>query len=164
MDKQGIANQIKAISIDDVDKEMNKLIEIGKNSQTIGPRSRIGNNIVDYHTFVHRLETRGKYNTNFFEFLENIEEFKQKKFIQNMITYYKNVKNKYKTMNEVKVYKEVYNICISAINIMRPLNIMDVYTKYNTKRALNFCSGWGGSAVAAAALDILILVLKLILI
>ena len=68
---------------------MNKLIEIGKNSHTIGPRSRIGNNIVDYYTFVHRLETRGKYNANFFEFLENIEEFKKKKYIQNMLNYYK---------------------------------------------------------------------------
>ena len=69
MDKQGIANQIKSISIDDVEKEMNKLIEIGKNSHTIGPRSRIGNNIIDYYTFVHRLETRGKYNISFLIFL-----------------------------------------------------------------------------------------------
>lgn len=149
-----IANQIKNITLDDVDKEMNKLIKINNMSHIIGPRTRIGNNIVDYFTFVQRLETRGKYNTNFYEFLENIDEFKQKKFIQNMLNYYKNVKNKNKTMNEVKVYKEIYNICISAINIMRPLTVMDMYTKYNTKRALNFCSGWGGSAVAAAALNI----------
>ena len=71
-----------------------------------------------------------------------------------MLNYYKNVKNKNNTMPEVKVYKEIYNISISAINIMRPLTVMDIYTKYSTKRALNFCSGWGGSAVAAAALDI----------
>ncbi len=79
MDKQGIANQIKPISFDNVEKEMNKLVKIGKMSHTIGPRSRIGNNIIDYHTFVHRLETRGKYNTNFYEFLENIEEFNETK-------------------------------------------------------------------------------------
>ena len=46
MDKQGIANQIKAISIDDVDKDMNKLVKIGKMSHTIGPRSRIAHIIV----------------------------------------------------------------------------------------------------------------------
>lgn len=154
MDKKSIANQIKNISLDDVEKEMNELIKIGRNSHTIGPRSLIGNNIVDFFTFVQRLETKGKYNTNFFEFIENIEEFKKKKFIQTMLTYYKNVKNKNNSKNEYTVYKEVYNICISAINVMRPLNVMDIYTKYNTKRVLNFCSGWGGCAVAAAALNL----------
>ena len=70
------------------------------------------------------------------------------------MTYYKNVKNKNKTKNDYIVLKEVYNICISAINIMRPLNCMEIYTKYNAKRVLNFCAGWGGSAVAAAALNL----------
>ena len=37
---------------------------------------------------------------------------------------------------------------------MRPLNCMEMYTKYKAKRVLNFCAGWGGSAVAAAALNL----------
>jgi predicted RNA methylase len=64
------------------------------------------------------------------------------------------VKNKTGTKNDYVVYKEVYNICISAINIMRPLNCMEIYTKYNAKRVLNFCAGWGGSTMAAAALHL----------
>jgi 16S rRNA G966 N2-methylase RsmD len=71
-----------------------------------------------------------------------------------MLLYYENVKNKNNTKNQYIVLKEVYNICISAINIMRPLNCMELYTKYNAKRVLNFCSGWGGSTVAAAALNL----------
>ncbi len=71
-----------------------------------------------------------------------------------MLTYYKNVKNKNGTKNEYTVLKEVYNICISAINIMKPLNCMEIFTKYNSKRVLNFCAGWGGSTVAAAALNL----------
>ena len=153
-EKKIIAKKIKDININEVENEMNELIKIGKNAHTIGPRSRIGNNVVDYFTFLQRLETKGKYDSNFFEFLENIEEFKQKKFIQTMLKYYKDVKNKNKTKNEYIVYKEVYNICISAINIMRPLNCMEIYTKYNAKRVLNFCAGWGGSTVAAAALNL----------
>jgi len=149
-----IANKIKNISIDDVDKEMKQLINIGKNAGKLSSRSRIGNNIVDFFTFTQRLETKGKYNVNFFEFVDNIEEFKKKKFIQTMLTYYKDVKNKNNTKNEYIVLKEVYNICISAINIMRPLNCMEIYTKYNAKRVLNFCAGWGGSTVAAAALNL----------
>jgi tRNA1(Val) A37 N6-methylase TrmN6 len=149
-----ISNKIKNISINDVDSEMDKLINIGIHAHEVGPRSRIGNNIVDYFTFTQRLETKGKYDTNFFEFLENIEEFKKKKFIQTMLQYYKDVKNKNGKKNEYIVLKEVYNICISAINIMRPLNCMEIYTKYKAKRVLNFCAGWGGSTVAAAALNL----------
>jgi len=153
-EKNMISNKIKNISINDVEKEMDKLIEIGLNANTLSSRSRIGNNVVDYFTFRQRLDTKGKYDVSFFEFVERIDEFKKKKFIQTMLIYYKDVKNKNNTKNEYIVLKEVYNICISAINIMRPLNCMEIYTKYKAKRVLNFCAGWGGSAVAAAALNL----------
>lgn len=149
-----IANRIKNISLNDIEREMEKLTEVGSNAHTVGPRSRLGNNIVDFFTFKQRLETKGKYDVNFFEFLVNIEEFKKKKFIQTMLKYYVDVKNKNNTKNEYIVLKEVYNICISAINIMRPLNCMEIYTKYKAKRVLNFCAGWGGSTVAASALNL----------
>jgi len=153
-DKNHISNQIKNISVIEVEREMDKLIEIGTNAHLMSSRSRIGNNIVDYFTFTQRLETKGKYNINFFEFVENIEEFKKKKFIQNMLTYYKEVKNKNNTKNEYIVLKEVYNICISAINIIRPLVYMEIYSKYKPKCILDFCAGWGGAMVAASALNI----------
>lgn len=149
-----IARQIKNISLEVVNKEMDKLIEIGENANSLSPRSRIGNNIVDYFTFIQRLETKGKYNASFYDFLSNIDEFKNKKYIQTMIKYYHDVKNKKGNKNMYIVYKEVYNICISAINIMRPLNCMELYTKYKSKKVLNFCAGWGGSMVAAAALNL----------
>jgi 16S rRNA G966 N2-methylase RsmD len=154
LEKETITKHIKNISINDVEREMNTLIKIGATAHAMSARSRIGNNVVDYFTFKQRLETKGKYDTNYFEFLKNIDTFKEKKFIQTMMTYYKNVKNKNKTKNDYIVLKEVYNICISAINIMRPLNCMEIYAKYNATRVLNFCAGWGGSAVAAAALNL----------
>jgi 16S rRNA G966 N2-methylase RsmD len=154
LEKKIIASHIKNISIIDVEREMTQLIQIGNSAKDIGPRSLVGNNIVDYFTFVQRLETKGKYNANFFYFLQNINEFKKKKFIQTMLLYYETEKNKNKTKHEHKVLKEVYNICISAINIMRPLNCMEIYSKYNAKRVLNFCAGWGGSLVAASALNL----------
>ena len=149
-----ISNQIKKISLNEVEIEMNKLIQIGSDTHNMSSRCRTGNNVVDYFTFTQRLETKGKYDVSFYEFIERIDEFKKKKFIQTMLTYYKEVKNKNNTKNEYIVLKEVYNICISAINIMRPLNCMEIYTKYKATRVLNFCAGWGGSAVAAAALNL----------
>ena len=153
-EKYEIANQIKKIGIDDITKEMNKLVEIGENASNMSSRSRIGNNIVDYFTFSQRLNTKGKYNVNFYEFIVNIDEFKKKKFIQTMLHYYDTVKNKTQKKNYYTVLKEVYNICISAINIIRPIVYMEIYTKYKPKCVLDFCAGWGGAAVAAAALNI----------
>ena len=153
-EKAKIANQIKNISMNQLEREMNELINIGSNAYTMSPRSRIGNNIVDYFTFQQRLETKGKYNINFYEFIINIDEFKKKKFIQNMLIYYETVKNKNNTKNKFIVLKEVYNICISAINIIRPLVYMEIYSKYQPKHVLDFCAGWGGAAVAASALNI----------
>lgn len=153
-EKIAIAKHIKDIKIEHVEEEMNKLIKIGEKAETISERSKVGNDIVDYFTFLQRLETKGKYDINYFEFLVNLDTFREKKFIQTMLKYYEDVKNKNKTKHEYKVLKEVYNICISAINIMRPLNCMEIYTRFNAKRVLNFCAGWGGSAVAAAALNL----------
>ena len=153
-EKEIISKIIKNISLEDVNKEMKKLIEIGDNALSTSSRCRIGNNIVDYFTFTQRLTTRGKYNINFYEFILNIDEFKKKKFIQNMLLYYDTVKNKNKTKNKYIVLKEVYNICISAINIIRPLVYMEIYSKYKPKCILDFCAGWGGAAVAASVLKI----------
>ena len=153
-EKQTMSRQIKNISLETIEREMVQLAEIGTNAHTASPRCRIGNNVVDYFTFQQRLETKGKYNVNFYEFVVNIDEFKKKKFIQNMLTYYSTVKNKNNTKNELVVLKEVYNICISAINILRPLVYMEIYSKYKPKCILNFCAGWGGAAVAASVLNI----------
>lgn len=153
-EKITIAKYIKNISLIGLDEDMNKLIKIGDKASMISERSNIGNNVVDYFTFVERLETKGKYDVNYFEFIVNLDIFREKKFIQTMLKYYEHIKNKNKTKHEYKVLKEVYNICISAINIMRPLNCMEIYTRFNAKRVLNFCAGWGGSMVAAAALNL----------
>lgn len=153
-EKKIISKIIKDISLEVLEEDMNKLIKIGKQLNTISSRSNIGNNVVDYFTFVERLETKGKYDVNYFEFLVNLDTFKKKKFIQTMLKYYEDVKNKNNTKHEYKVYKEVYNICISAINIMKPVNCMEIYTRYNAKKVLNFCAGWGGSTIAASALNL----------
>jgi hypothetical protein len=152
--KTTISKQIKMITLDQVNKEFRHLRLIGSTAYSMSPRCRIGNNIVDYFTFTERLNTKGKYDINFFEFVTNINEFKKKKFINNMLKYYEDVKNKNKTKNEYVVLKEVYNICISAINIFRPLVAMEIYVKYKPKCILDFTCGWGGRLVGACALNI----------
>jgi 16S rRNA G966 N2-methylase RsmD len=153
-EKQEISRLIKPISHEQILKEYKQLREIGVNAKEVSERSRIGNNIVDNFTFTERLETRGKYNINFYEFVANFQEFEKKKFIKNMMIYYETVKNKTGKKNKYVVFKEVYNICISAINIIRPLVYMEIYSKYQPTCVLDFCAGWGGAAVAASVLNI----------
>lgn len=153
-ERNQIAIQIKPKNQNLIEKEFESLRSIGQEAYKMSERCRIGNAIVDYFTFPQRLCTKGKYNVNFFEFIINIEYFKQKKFIQNMMEYYNNVKNKNKQKNNYVVLKEVYNICISAINIIRPIIYMEIYSKYKPNTVLDFCAGWGGAAVAASALNI----------
>ena len=152
--KLEISRKIKDITESIAIQDFADLQQIGENASNMSPRCRKGNDVVDYFTFCQRLETKGKYNASFFDFLENIEEYKKKKFIKNMLQYYEEVKNKNKTKNEFIVYKEVYNICISAINIFRPLMAMEVYAKYKPTSVLDFCAGWGGRLVGACALNI----------
>ena len=152
-EKQTIANKIKCISEEDMKNDYEML----KNMVTaveFNERCRVGNNVVDFFTFRERLETRGKYNINFYDFLTNIEEFKKKKFIQTMLTYYETTKNTRGLKNEYVVLKEVYNICISAINIFRPLVAVEVYQRFKPTRILDFSAGWGGRAVGAAVCNI----------
>jgi tRNA1(Val) A37 N6-methylase TrmN6 len=153
-EKIEISRKIKNITESIAIQDFIDLQQIGQTAASMSPRCRKGNDSVDYFTFCQRLDTKGKYNASFFDFLENIEEYKKKKFIKNMLQYYEEVKNKNKTKNEFIVYKEVYNICISAINIFRPLMAMEIYAKYQPTTVLDFCAGWGGRLIGACALNI----------
>lgn len=157
--KKFIANKIKPISEIDAETDFEALritvdnALLSANGGGIEFKERCGNNIVDFFTFQERLETRGKYDVTFYDFVKNIEDFKKKKFIQNMFTYYSTVKNARGLKNEYIVMKEVYNICISAINIFRPLMAVEVYAKYKPSVVLDPCAGWGGRAVGAAVCE-----------
>jgi len=164
--KKFIANKIKPIGETDAENDFEALKNMVNNAllsanddsasgsgMEFNERCRTGNNIVDFFTFQERLETRGKYNVTFYDFVKNIDEFKKKKFIQNMFTYYSTVKNARGLKNEYIVLKEVYNICISAINIFRPLMAVEVYSKYKPSVVLDPCAGWGGRAVGAAVCE-----------
>jgi len=160
--KKFIANKIKSISEIDAETDFETLqttvsaaflLSATGGGIEFNERCRVGNNVVDFFTFQERLETRGKYNVTFYEFVKNIEEFKKKKFIQNMFTYYSTVKNARGLKNEYIVLKEVYNICISAINIFRPLMAVEVYAKFKPSVVLDPCAGWGGRAVGAAVCE-----------
>ncbi len=159
LSEKEIAFQIKPISQEMCEEDYTQLVKMGEKMKkgeenVVTDRCRIGNNVVDFFTFEERLRTRSKYNIHFYDFVEQIEYYKGKKFIDNMLTYYKNVKNKNNTKNDYIVLKEVFNICIGAINIFRPLVAMEIYAKFQPTSVLDICAGWGGRCVGAAAMGV----------
>jgi len=159
LSEKEIAFRIKPITADRRDTDYDDLSKKATELRSgivgvVTDRSRVGNDVVDFFTFEERLRTRSKYNIHFYDFVARIEEFKEKKFIRNMLKYYKEVKNKNNTKNEYVVLKEVFNICIGAINIFRPLVAMEVYAKYSPSCVVDICAGWGGRCVGAAVMDV----------
>lgn len=156
-EKKRIAQQIKPISLERAILDYKKLKSIILSIQSGDinlARCRVGNDFVDHFTFTERLNTRGKYGIHFYDFVANIETFKQKQFIKNMLVYYETEKNKNGTKNQMVVYKEVYNICISAINIIKPAVLIDLFMNrfagtHKIHTILDMTMGWGGSLLAA---------------
>jgi len=150
-EKSIISNQIKPIDSIDLHNDWHELIKIRNNDLKCSSRCRTGLKVVDYFTFQERLHTKGKYNVNYFEFISNIDHFKKKRFIHNMLIYYeKNTKQK----NIFVLYKNVFNICLSAINAFRPIIAMEMYARFKPKCVLDFCTGWGGRLVGACAMNV----------
>ena len=88
-----VAHIIKPISHADAVQDYTKLCGQYSSIESVSNRCRIGNNVVDRFTFKQRLQTRGKYNASFIDFLKQYETFETKPFIQNMIRYYSKTKD-----------------------------------------------------------------------
>ncbi len=112
---------------------------------------RIGNRVPDYFTFNQRLATRGRSakKVSFYEFDRRFEEFLQVPGIRRR---YEDTRRKHP--NEAKRRKDAYNSDVCAINILKPVVCMALLHRFGARHVLNPCVGWGGSMVAAAALDV----------
>lgn len=153
--KYDIVKKIKPLERKTIEDEWLKISNMYNNNIEFKNNARIGLKIIDYFTFKERLETIGKYNINFYDFVYNIEEFEKKKFIQNMLIFKrKKYENSSKYSNEINIYKEVYNITIGAINAFRPTIIIDYIKKYKATKVLDFCCGWGGRLIGSCVANI----------
>jgi hypothetical protein len=149
IEKKEISKRIKQISLDDVNKDYEKLNNLKCN--TLNPNSNIGNDVVDYFTFYERLNTVGKSGISYYDFLANFRSYKDKKYV---IKYFKYL-NKNET-NKDKIYQiyRLYSLYFGTINIFKPLVAKSIYCKFNPKSILDFTMGWGGRLVGACSLNI----------
>ena len=112
----------------------------------ISNETRIGNKFVDHFTFLQRLETIGIKGMNYFDFVLNTE-YHKKKYIKNLLDYQKG-EDKY-----VALYR-VFKLHCGSIGLFKPLTAMEIYSRFKPRSILDFCMGWAGSLVGAAALDV----------
>jgi len=149
-----ISKEIKEITLDQVVKEWYEIkLKTPEEISKLNGRSRLGCNFIDYYFFMQRLETIGNKGINFYDFIENIEFYKSKKYIQTLLTYCEK-NNRYKE-NEIKKYYYCYGLCFGRINAFKITNAIHIYNLYKPTVAIMdpFC-GFGGRLVGAMAKNI----------
>lgn len=149
MDKTQITKELKDITFEDVKKEWLKMKELSLDElDKLNGRSRLGCNLLDYYFFEQRIETIGNKGINFFDFVEQIDFYKKKKYIQTLLDYCEK-NNRYKD-NIIKKYYYCYGLCFGRVNAFKITNALQIYKKFKPKIAIldPFC-GFGGRMVAA---------------
>jgi hypothetical protein len=142
-----LAHQIKPITQETAIKDYERFC---KNScDKINPRSRVGNNALDFLFFPHRLMTKGKKgkNINFIEWLET--SYKTKPHVQRLVEYA--IKG---GRSEIKALYAAYSLYFKSINSFNPNVARKLYYEYKPTTILDFSAGWGGRCLAAMSLDI----------
>jgi hypothetical protein len=118
----------------------------------INGRSKLGCHIVDYYFFQHRLRTKGNKGINFFEFVEQIETYKMKPYIQTLLAYC-DKKNRYKD-SEIKRYYYIYGLTFGRVNAFKISNALKIYHRYSPTKILDPFCGFGGRMAAALMMNI----------
>jgi tRNA G10 N-methylase Trm11 len=149
MNQSQIAKELKDVTFEKAIKDWYEIkSKTAEEIENINGRSRLGCNLIDYYFFEQRIETIGNKGINFFKFVEEIEFYKTKKYIQTLLTYCDN-NNRYKD-SLIKKYYYCYGLCFGRINAFKITNALQIYNTYQPTAAIMdpFC-GFGGRLVAA---------------
>lgn len=149
MDKSQIIKELINVSLLDAEKDWHELSLMSSNEvENLNGRSRTGCKVLDYYFFEERIETIGNKGINFFNFVNDIDFYKTKKYIQTLLTYCDN-NNRYKD-SIIKKYYYCYGLCFGRINAFKITNALQIYNRYSPNIAVMdpFC-GFGGRLVGA---------------
>ena len=151
MEKQSITNELlHHKTLKDVEIEWDKL----KNLTVYKPNTRIGNLICDYFTLEERLHTIGIKGCSFYQFLENIDLYREKWASIENIYKWCDANNRYMD-SPVKRAKFIYNLYFGSITAFSPIRTMEVLDRFKPKIALlDPCMGFGGRLVGSCIKNI----------
>ena len=99
-----IAKSIKCIEFNEVEEEWNEIVlSIQNGSMERNGRSKLGNKIIDFYFFEERLQTKGKNGICFYDFVNDIQTYGEKRYIQTLINFTKE-KNRYADNEHAQLY------------------------------------------------------------
>lgn len=153
MNKKEIAKELKDIQKEEIVEEYKKLREIGETQKKILiSNSPLGNTIVDFFTFQERLHTAGTHDMNFYQFLDQLPELKDKPYVKNMVAYYR---REQPTVSPMKVWYRIFSLYFGSINTFKPLVAMSIYKTFaftgtGGTRILDPTAGWGSRLIGAS--------------
>lgn len=147
IDEDEIARQVRPITLDQALANAERLRELytrygSGDGAALPSRCFAGLKFIDFFTFKQRLSVRGKMNMNFFDFFEQWDRFKNKKYVNTLLRFYGGDES------PATVYK-IYNLSINSIHAFRPSIALQIYDRFKPAHILDPCAGWGGRALAA---------------
>lgn len=142
------ANELKTTTLDAVRREWTKAKAMTLDElDALNGRNKVGCGIIDHYFFAERLATVGNKGINFITFMENIEYYKTKKYIQTLLTFCEK-NNRYKD-SILKRYYYIYGLCFGRVNAFKVTNALMIYKKYRPTKVLDPFCGFGGRLVGA---------------
>jgi hypothetical protein len=130
-------------------KDLNNLFNLNNSDIPRKINTLLGIKFIDYFTLEERLNTVGYQGINFYEFVEKIEYYKTKNYINNIYNFHKNGRN-----NKIQIYMKIFQLYFGSIAVFKPLIAMNIYYKFKPSCILDFTMGWGGRMLAAYKMNI----------
>lgn len=147
-----MTHKLLPITLEDAKKDYEKLEEITCDTlKKIPPKSKIGNDAVDYFTYQERLNTKGNKHISFFDLYTNKNFFMKKTYIKNILAY---LKNKSPNKTDLQIWRQIMGLYFGMPHIFKPLVAMEFYCRFKPNTVLDFTMGWGGRLLGACALDV----------
>jgi hypothetical protein len=147
--KRDLAEKIRSYSLEDIDRDFSRLVEIGCESKKTDSKLLVGNRVVDHFTFVERLNTISKKGVSFYDMYQNRGHYAGLKYVKNFM------KKSFKGTGEEKRWYNLFRFYFGSVTIFRPLVAMEYYCMFTPKHAvLDPTMGWGGRLVGACALSL----------
>jgi hypothetical protein len=147
-----MTHEILPITLADARDEFQKLDDLTcETLKKMPPKSKVGNDAVDYFTYQERLNTKGNKHISFFDLYTNKNFYMEKTYVKNILAYLKkNSPNK----SDLQVWRSIMGLYFGMPHIFKPLVAMEFYCRFKPKSVLDFTMGWGGRLLGACALDV----------
>lgn len=147
-----MTKELLPITLEDAKEDFKKLDDLTcQTLKKMPPKSKVGNDAVDFFTYQERLNTKGNKHISFFDLYTNKNFYMEKTYVKNILAYLKkNSPNK----SDLQIWRSIMGLYFGMPHIFKPLVAMEFYCRFKPTAVLDFTMGWGGRLLGACALDV----------